>query len=259
MASRTAGAPPGPDPDPNPVGAPPHLIRVTREPGSAPISDTRPPPSGEAETRPRRHSLDHEDRTGKLFVISIGQLPRAKLWRLMARALARALLTTTALVTLYYVLPLHAVADAPTALVLGGGLVAVALIIAYEVRVIIKAEFPAIQAVIALATVTPLFLLAFAVTYYVIGRTTPGSFTQPLSRTDSLYFTVTTFSTVGYGDITARTDATRIIVTVQMLSDLLVLGFGIKVFVGAVQIGRQRRTPPPDTSSESNQPADGGR
>jgi hypothetical protein len=62
-----------------------------------------------------------------------------------------------------------------------------------------------------------------------------------MSRTDALYFTVTTFATVGFGDITARSQGARIIVILQMLADLLVLGFGVKVLLGAVQTGRQRQ------------------
>ena len=58
-----------------------------------------------------------------------------------------------------------------------------------------------------------------------------------LTRTDALYFTVTVFTTVGFGDITATTQAARLIVTVQMILDLGVLGLGIRVFLGAVQRG----------------------
>jgi len=50
-------------------------------------------------------------------------------------------------------------------------------------------------------------------------------------------------STVGFGDITPNTDAARLLVTAQMLLDLLLLGFGVRVFVSAVNLGRQRRTP----------------
>jgi len=54
------------------------------------------------------------------------------------------------------------------------------------------------------------------------------------------------FSTVGFGDITAKTETARLVVTVQMIADLIVLGLGIKVIVGAVTRGRQQR--PADTS-----------
>jgi voltage-gated potassium channel len=73
-------------------------------------------------------------------------------------------------------------------------------------------------------------------------RALPGSFTQPLTRTDSLYFTVTVFSTVGFGDITAKAEPARIILIVQMLGDLALLGAGIRVLLGAVRRGQERRS-----------------
>jgi hypothetical protein len=92
----------------------------------------------------------------------------------------------------------------------------------------------------ALAVTAPLFLLLFASACYVMARSVPGSFGHALTRTDSLYFTVTTFSTVGFGDITAVSEAARLVVTAQMILDLLVLGLCIRVFVGAVHLGVQR-------------------
>ena len=53
-----------------------------------------------------------------------------------------------------------------------------------------------------------------------------------------------------FGDITAKTEVMRIVVTVQMFLDLLLLGFGARAFVSAVQLGRKRRAPggPADSS-----------
>ena len=68
-----------------------------------------------------------------------------------------------------------------------------------------------------------------------------GNFTEPLTRTDALYFAVTVFSTVGFGDITAKTEAARLVVTGQMIADLIVIGLGLKVIVGAVKRGRQQQ------------------
>jgi hypothetical protein len=47
-------------------------------------------------------------------------------------------------------------------------------------------------------------------------------FAGPLTRTDALYFTVTVFPTVGFGDITARSETARIVVTGQMIADLVI-------------------------------------
>jgi len=69
-------------------------------------------------------------------------------------------------------------------------------------------------------------------------RASAASFTEPLTRTDALYFTVTVFSTVGFGDITAKSETARVVLIVQMLADLAFLGAGIRVLLGAVQRGR---------------------
>ena len=85
-----------------------------------------------------------------------------------------------------------------------------------------------------------------AANYFLMAQDDPGSFNvHTLTRTDALYFTVTVFSTVGFGDITATSQTARLVVVVQMLLDLLVLGLGVKAFVGAVQKGREQR-PAPD-------------
>ena len=65
-----------------------------------------------------------------------------------------------------------------------------------------------------------------------------ATFTEPLSRSDAIYLTVTIFATVGFGDISAQTEAARLVVTAQMLLDLVVLGLGINVILGAVKRGK---------------------
>jgi cell division GTPase FtsZ len=86
----------------------------------------------------------------------------------------------------------------------------------------------------------PAFLLLFAATYFIMEQANSENFNvDSLTRTDSLYFTVTVFATVGFGDITATSQAARVLVMAQMILDLLVLGLVVKVFVGAVEIGRR--------------------
>jgi hypothetical protein len=90
-------------------------------------------------------------------------------------------------------------------------------------------------------------VLLFASTYVVMATISAGSFSQPMNHTDALYFTVTVFATVGFGDITAKTDPARLLVTVQMIIDLIILGLGAKVVLGAVTRGRQRQPRPDGT------------
>jgi hypothetical protein len=71
-----------------------------------------------------------------------------------------------------------------------------------------------------------------------MARLSAANFSAPLDRTNALYFTVTVFSTVGFGDITATTHTARLVVTAQMVADLVIIGIAIQVIVGAVK--RQR-------------------
>ncbi len=49
------------------------------------------------------------------------------------------------------------------------------------------------------------------------------------------------FATVGFGDITATSQTARVFVMAQMILDLIVLGLVVRVFLGAVQLGRQQQ------------------
>jgi hypothetical protein len=188
-------------------------------------------------------------------------LTRAKRRRLIAVALLRSLAAAVVLVALYYLLPLDRLTGVPLGVLLAIGLVALLAVSAWQVRAIIGATYPAARAVGALATTVPVFLLLFAAAYFLMAKTSPASFSDHLTRTDALYFTVTTFSTVGFGDITAVSESARLVVTAQMILDLLILGLGIRVFIGAVQLARQRAQPdaadpgsPPEQPRQQNQP-----
>jgi hypothetical protein len=65
-----------------------------------------------------------------------------------------------------------------------------------------------------------------------------GSFSEGLSRIDAVYLTVTIFATVGFGDIVPTTEASRVVVTVQMVVNMALIGVVAKVLLGTVQ---QRR------------------
>ena len=182
-------------------------------------------------------------------------LEPAKRRRLIALALLRSLATAVVLVALYYLLPLDRIPSIPLGWLLAVALAVLLAVASWQVRAIISARYPTVRAIGALATTVPLFLLLFAATYFLMAKTSAASFTDHLTRTDALYFTVTIFSTVGFGDITAVSESARLVVTAQMILDLLILGLGIRVFIGAVQRGRQRVSPDSaDAGSPPEQP-----
>jgi uncharacterized membrane protein len=99
-----------------------------------------------------------------------------------------------------------------------------------------------LRAVEALAGAIPLFLVLFASAYLRIAAAQADAFTEPLSKTSALYFTITVFATVGFGDIAPRTEAARVATMVQMTADLVVVGLVVRVMLGAVRAGRQQRS-----------------
>lgn len=163
--------------------------------------------------------------------------------RAIERGVVRVTLSFSLLVVAYFVLPLDWLADVPAIVTLPLALVVFALLLLYQVRAIIAAPYPGMQALEALGVLAPLFLLIFSATYYVMGQKDPSSLSEDLSRLDALYFTLTTFATVGFGDVTAVTPQSRVVVSIQMFLDLIVLGAGIKVILGAVRRGRERERP----------------
>jgi len=160
---------------------------------------------------------------------------------MIVRAVLRAVGSAAALVAIYYLLPLNHSSTWVAVTILVIGLVVLIGLVAFQVRSIVVSRFPGLRGVEALATSIPLFLLLFASTYVVLATISASNFSEPLTRTDALYFTVTVFSTVGFGDITAKTEAARLVVTGQMIADLVTIGLGLKVIVGAVKRGRQQQ------------------
>ena len=168
-------------------------------------------------------------------------LSRAERRRRLALTLVRSSAITAVLVAAYYLCPLDRLTDVPLGISLAVGLLALVAVAAYQVRSIIRSRHPALRAVEALSATAPLFLLLFAAGYFLMAEADGSNFNvHTLTRTDSLYFTVTVFATVGFGDINPISQTARVLVTVQMILDLIVLGLGIRVFTTAVQYGRQR-------------------
>lgn len=156
----------------------------------------------------------------------------------------RSLLSAAFLVAVYYLLPLDSAFTTSTVLGLVGGIVAVALLLSWQIREISLSQRPELRAVEALGATLPLYLLLFATTYYLMEQSGSDSFSEPLSRSDALYFTVTVFSTVGFGDVSPRSEPARLLTTGQMTVNLLLIGVAARLLVAAVEQGRRQQGRP---------------
>jgi hypothetical protein len=171
--------------------------------------------------------------------------------RVLIVGVVRAMLTTVAIVGAYAVLPLDRLSDASAFVVLTASLCGFVMLLIVQLRAISRSRLPGLRAIEALATSVPTLLVIFAGTYYVMAVTSPDWFSESMSKLDSLYFTITVFATVGFGDITATAPESRAAVTLQMIVNLLVLGIGLRVILGAVQAARQRAgLPAPGSTTE---------
>jgi hypothetical protein len=72
-------------------------------------------------------------------------------------------------------------------------------------------------------------VLVFALADYVVARTGEGQFVGLETRTDALYFSLTTLGTVGFGDVHAAGQLARVIVSLQMIFDFAVLATAAQI------------------------------
>ncbi|MGI5526363.1 potassium channel family protein [Streptomyces syringium] len=161
---------------------------------------------------------------------------------MVLRHFLRSAAAVTLLVVLYYLVPLDRPPGAWAALALAAGLSLFLALVVHQVRAITRSPYPRLRALEALVTAVPLLLLLFAAAYVLIEHGHHGSFSEALSRTDALYFTVTVFATVGFGDIVPVSKSARVVTTVQMLFDVVALGLLAKSILGAAEAGVRRRS-----------------
>jgi voltage-gated potassium channel len=156
----------------------------------------------------------------------------------MSLRLAASIVT---LLWVYYTIPVKGTdgqSDLPWLLL---ELVIFAVIVGIQVPLIARARYPLLRGIEALALTVLLFLLIFARVYLANSVADPAVFTQHLDKDTALYFTVTVFATVGFGDIVAASNPMKLLVTVQMLLNLVVLGLVIRVLTTATRLGIVRK------------------
>ena len=117
---------------------------------------------------------------------------------------------------------------------LGLDIALIGAVFAWQIRRISVAELPELRAVEALGIVIVVFLVLFSGIYLAMSHDAPRTFTQTLDHIQALYFTISIFSTVGFGDIT-RADTARVLVSIQMLLDLVIIGAAVRLIFSAAR------------------------
>jgi hypothetical protein len=160
--------------------------------------------------------------------------------RALLRVVASIVLAWIVIFGAFFILP---IGHESTGRAIGRLVIDVALIgivVWWEALRIVKADLPELRAMEALGFILALFLALFAALYLAMSHNSASTFTEPLDHMRALYFTITVFSTVGFGDITAKTDTARAIVSAQMVLDLVIIGVVVRLLVTAVRTGLGR-------------------
>jgi hypothetical protein len=150
----------------------------------------------------------------------------------------RTLLVTVLALVVYAVAPWNHLDDGSAVRLFVGWLVLLGAALWWQLRSVARSPHPWLRAAQAVVLIVLLLVVPFATAYAYASASDPANFTQPLTRIDAMYFTVTVFSTVGLGDIAPVTQGARVLVTVQMVIDLVLIGVIINVVTG---VARHRR------------------
>ncbi|WP_432991750.1 potassium channel family protein [Dactylosporangium sp. CA-233914] len=159
-------------------------------------------------------------------------------------AVLRTVLVTTAAVVWYLIAPLAGASSAPVWAEAVGGLALIGALVAWQVRAVLRSAHPWLRAAEALGLSFPLLMLLFATSYVLMSGARPAAFSERVTRFDALYFSVTVFATVGFGDIVPVSEAARLLVMVQMLADLAYIGLFVRIIVAAARAGVVRQEGP---------------
>jgi voltage-gated potassium channel len=159
------------------------------------------------------------------------------------RAVLRSFASVVALVAIYFALPIQGFTDPTVVGRLVLSVLCLVVILGWQISAVSRSSRPTLRAIEAVAVTVPLFILMVSSTYVLTSQLSEQSFTEDLSKIDALYFAMAVFSTVGFGDIAPRSDLARVAVTIQIIIDLLLLGVGIRLLVGAVNEGKRRVQP----------------
>lgn len=170
----------------------------------------------------------------------LADLPRQERRRALLSAALRFIATFGGVVAIYYLVPLSGLVGPRDGIALGVGAALFVVILWWQVRQILRSDLPVLRALEGVAVVVPFFLCTYAAAYVILSRADPGSFSETLGPTDALYFSIVIFGTVGFGDIAPITDLARLVVSSQVLCDLIFIALVLKLFLGASKITLRR-------------------
>jgi hypothetical protein len=199
---------------------------------ASPLVDTQPDIEG---TAPKSATGAQRRRPVVTAPLRLADLDRHQRRLAILRAVLTILLAWVLIVGGYYVLPFDHLSQGHNIFRLAVVAALVAAVLVWQIRRISFAALPELRAIEALGIVIAVFLVGFSIIYLSMSHNSMSTFTQGLDHTRALYFTISVFSTVGFGDITPRTDTARLVVAAQMLLDLAIIGAVVRLIFNAAR------------------------
>ncbi|GGM56688.1 potassium channel family protein [Dactylosporangium sucinum] len=159
----------------------------------------------------------------------------------MGRVARRGLVVLVVATLVYYLVPLTTIRAADEWIRGAVTLIGVAVLcvlFARQLRRQVRAGSRDDVRVESLVLLMVLAVFGFSLAYFVVSAD-PRQFVGLETRTDALYFTLSTLATVGYGDVHAAGQAARVLVICQIVFNLLFIGTAVTVVSASVR-GRLR-------------------
>ena len=135
----------------------------------------------------------------------------------------------------YFWLPFDRASVGETSLTVALALLVLVGVNVYQLRAVANAEMPGLRGVEALVVSVLLLLVMFAAIYLSMSGRDSSAFDEPLDHIASLYFTMTTLTTIGFGDIVPISSSARVIVMIQMAVNVVVVGVFVKLVTSTVR------------------------
>jgi hypothetical protein len=153
-------------------------------------------------------------------------------------------LEVVALVAAYFLVPLEGSIGVRLA-AYAAGLALVTLVVVRQLRRHVRSRDADIR-VDSLALAIVLAILLFALTYFAVDTAEPGELNDLKTRIDALYFSLTVATTTGFGDVSAQGQLARVLVSVQLVFNIVILATAAPLLTRTIRSRRisQAQRPP---------------
>jgi voltage-gated potassium channel len=143
------------------------------------------------------------------------------------------------LVVAYFLIPLEG-SLAFRLLAYGLGLALVVFVVARQMRRHLGSRDNEVR-IDSLALAIVMSVLLFALAYYAVSTAESGEFSGLSTRVDALYYSLTVATTTGFGDVSAQSQLARVLVSAQLVFNMLIVATAVPLLTRTVKERRAAR------------------